>query len=375
MDKIESEVGVKGDSSCSPEVEGLPGDKVVLNSMTPPTSLEIVEAERALSLFRLLFRMVCVTLALALLTFLGKYFEIGILNRNVIETLQIGVPVALFCVFVAIVRVALELGENTLKWWDIYSHSNKILSLQKAAELERKRKSPASHSRQASINSDVGFYSPIGDSLDFGKYKEIFYYGGGVGSYKWIPENYSYLVRSAVERLEREIDKQGSRANTNLCIALFVAAVGVAILGWLVNDVNVMISSPPSGHDNQMLFYIGAFVAKLILSISANVFAFFFLSTYRRNLSEIRYFHNELTNIQARVLSVYIALEKSLEPSLADALRGLSTTERNFILKKDETTVDLTMKGLDKEEVGALSATLAELMKILKSRKVCGETE
>lgn len=118
-----------------------------------------------------------------------------------------------------------------------------------------------------------------------------------------------------------------------------------------------------------MLFYSGAFLAKLALSVSANVFAFFFLATYRRNLSEIRYFHNELTNIQTRTLAVYVAAEKMLDKPLADALKALSATERNFVLKKGETTADLTVKGMDKEEVGALTAALTEFMKSVKNGK------
>lgn len=118
-----------------------------------------------------------------------------------------------------------------------------------------------------------------------------------------------------------------------------------------------------------MLFYTGAFLAKLALSVSSNVFAFFFLSTYRRNLSEIRYFHNELTNIQTRTLAVYVAAEKLLEKPLADALKTLSTTERNFVLKKGETTTDLSVKGMDKDELGALTAALTDFLQSMKNGK------
>lgn len=106
-------------------------------------------------------------------------------------------------------------------------------------------------------------------------------------------------------------------------------------------------------------------LSRLLLSVTSSVFAFFFLSTYRRNLSEIRYFHNELTNVQARLL-VLESLKAPLEAGVrSDILKAISETERNFVLAKGQTTVDLMQKSFDQEETSAYLKIIDKMADIL----------
>jgi hypothetical protein len=50
------------------------------------------------------------------------------------------------------------------------------------------------------------------------------------------------------------------------------------------------------------------------------VFAYFFLRLYRYILFEIKYFHNELTNIEQKCL----ALDVALEADNSDAIKTIS---------------------------------------------------
>lgn len=184
----------------------------------------------------------------------------------------------------------------------------------------------------------------------------------------WQPSNFAHVTRSTIDRISTEIDAQGSRATVNLSIALAVASVGLAILGWLAFEAAGFVASSPQ-LDGSTTLLVLAFASKVALALTANVFAFFFLSTYRRNLNEIRYFHNELTNIQSRVLALYVAKEHGAADALSEALRSLTATERNFVLKAGETTADLSVKDIDREEVRDLSQAVLKLTDLVKAER------
>lgn len=167
------------------------------------------------------------------------------------------------------------------------------------------------------------------------------------------------LDRDIVLRLEFEAGAQDRKANLNLALGGLGAVIALAVLG-------VSVFSPPEASNPQTFWMIAA--ARGGFSVTASVFAFFFLSTYRRNLSESRYFHNELTNVQSRFAALRLHRELTLhKPDRGDLpllamLTELASTERNFILRKGETTTDLHQKDLDRQEHAVLLAALSTMV-------------
>ena len=181
------------------------------------------------------------------------------------------------------------------------------------------------------------------------------------------------LAGELIKRLNDEVRAQGQRANANLGIGVMAALVGLSFLGWLA--VTTAPGATAAGAARQaaaataveprliMMFYWGSFLAKVTLSITANVLAFFFLSTYRRNLSEVRYFQNELTNVQLQVAALLNAATHGFDATQKKILLSLAQTERNFVLRKGETTADIAVKTLDKEEAVAFAEIIADAVK------------
>lgn len=166
------------------------------------------------------------------------------------------------------------------------------------------------------------------------------------------------LLNNLTLRLEIEIRNQDRKANTNLLIGGVGALVALVILA-------TSVFLPPHAANPTVFWAMAG--ARGLLSCTASIFAFFFLSTYRRNLSESRYFHNELTNVEAKLLAIHLHRETKLsKPDRGDAtvlemLKELAATERNFILRKGETTTDLQQKDIDRQEHDALLAALSAL--------------
>jgi hypothetical protein len=144
-----------------------------------------------------------------------------------------------------------------------------------------------------------------------------------------------------VNRLTTEISALSRRANTALIIGTITSIFGVSLLGVFA------LSAPLTYSDwiNLVAYYL----PRLSVVIFLQVFAYFFLRLYRYGIYEIKYFQNEITNIQARALALQTALLLRNDDIIKVACRSLVATERNFIIRKGERTLPILQ-----EEIGAL---------------------
>ena len=150
-----------------------------------------------------------------------------------------------------------------------------------------------------------------------------------------------------ISRLKREISDQRLRSNINLILGMLITVGGLYLL-WstvsIVDASDLLKTFAKEGEESNYKFLkslILPIVPRLLLVIFVEIFAYFFLRLYKDGLSEIKYFQNELTNIESKLYSVMFAYLTKSDDSLKEGLLSLSTTERNFILQKDQTTVEL----------------------------------
>lgn len=133
-------------------------------------------------------------------------------------------------------------------------------------------------------------------------------------------------------RLAREIQSLAKRGNINLFLGMLNAVSGLIVL-------NIIVFSVPPLPDAISL--LAHFIPRLSLVILIEIFAYFFLNLYKQSLSEIKYFQNEMTNIESKYLGLKVASSGEPNDSLKQVTQNFMETERNFILKKGESTVEL----------------------------------
>ena len=104
-----------------------------------------------------------------------------------------------------------------------------------------------------------------------------------------------------------------------------------------------------------------AYLPRLSIVVFVQLFGFFFLRLYRVSLSDIKYFQNEITNIQQRWLALKYAIINDDKESAKIIIDKLSATERNFIIKKSETTHDLERLRMDQNDVKELLSSMKSL--------------
>jgi hypothetical protein len=151
------------------------------------------------------------------------------------------------------------------------------------------------------------------------------------------------VLRSAVERLfENTRNRLGSeilnlrrQARTNLLLGIATTAIAVLILAGLAFYTDMKMEQP------YWLSALKTYLPRVTLAIFIQVFGFFFLRLYRAGLADIKYYQNELTNVESLTIALSAALALE-DAEVAEAvLTRLSMIERNFILKVGESTVEL----------------------------------
>lgn len=164
-----------------------------------------------------------------------------------------------------------------------------------------------------------------------------------------------------LERLRTEIRALVKRGNLNLGIGMAVTGVGAFILIY----VALTAKSPMENWRS----YLPSYVLRLSAVVFTEIFAFFFLGLYRANLTEIKYFQNEMTNLEAKCLALEFAILAGDQKSANRIADQLGQTERNFVLKKDQTTVELEKARLDSQHLHEFASVMKDFVPAAKVKK------
>lgn len=121
-------------------------------------------------------------------------------------------------------------------------------------------------------------------------------------------------------------------ANVNLLIGLICAILGIGVMWQTLVTLNFELDNGVSWKVADLY----RFLARLGLVLIIESVAFFFLKLYREDRSMIRYLRNEITNLETKCLSLKAALSFGSSADITKVLQSLSSTERNFIVKKGE---------------------------------------
>lgn len=154
-------------------------------------------------------------------------------------------------------------------------------------------------------------------------------------------------------RLAQEIQDLAKRGNLNLILGILTTIAGLSVLAYTVFKAPTSMEAPA---------LLSHFVPRVSLAILIEVFAYFFLRLYKQSLVEIKYFQNELTNVESKHLALEVAMrvdDPTLRAKLAEVL---SRTERNFILEKGQTTVDLERERISQRVYSRLASVVKEAL-------------
>lgn len=158
-------------------------------------------------------------------------------------------------------------------------------------------------------------------------------------------------------RLNKELSSLSRRGNLNLSLGIVTTVAGLIVLAYFV-------FSARNTSENTLLF-MSYFVPRISLIIFIELFAYFFLKLYKSSLSEIKYFQNEITNVEAKHIALLAALSE-VNKVCEQVINDLSSTERNYILNKGQTTINLEKAKLEKDMFPEIIEKITNLLKRVK---------
>ena len=176
------------------------------------------------------------------------------------------------------------------------------------------------------------------------------------GRYQMIDSQFDLSSR----RLNGEITALGRRGNLNLGLGIITTVAGLGLLGYFVIRT--------ASEAEQASAFAIHFIPRVSLVLFVEIFAYFFLKLYKSTLLEIKYFQNEMTNIEAKYTGLRTAFQIK-NPKVAElVIRELASTERNYLLKKGETTVQLEQQKHDSELAAEISKPVTDAVRLALRR-------
>lgn len=154
------------------------------------------------------------------------------------------------------------------------------------------------------------------------------------------------LRKQLFERMMNQLSALERRADFSLVLGMIFSISGLVVLYFS------FFLSPPTSSSLELLPSLLSYAPRLSLILIIEAVAFFFLRLYSKAIDEIRYTQNEITNVEMKILGLDESLLNNSTKSMANALKALSETERNYILKSGETTADI-------EQAKIIGATIA----------------
>lgn len=160
-------------------------------------------------------------------------------------------------------------------------------------------------------------------------------------------------------RLSLEIAALGRRGNLNLILGIVTTVSGLILLAMFVfTQVEMPKEAVP---------FAMHFLPRLTLVLFIEIFAYFFLRLYKSSLAEIKYFQNELTNVEQKYVALLIAIKYGESAIRNEVISKFASTERNHVLEKGQTTVELEKSRIDKESLSEVAKHMAGLLPKKKS--------
>jgi hypothetical protein len=158
------------------------------------------------------------------------------------------------------------------------------------------------------------------------------------------------------QRINSEIERLTKSANLNLVFGSISTMAAIGFLGFevLYRGTNF----------TELVPLLSYYIPRIAIVIFVEVFAFFFLKIYRTNLNDIKYFHNEKTNIDLKLIAIKSAIATKDVAIIKLAIEEFVRTERNFILRKDESTIELEKSKIDSNNSQSVLNAFKDVLKV-----------
>lgn len=165
-------------------------------------------------------------------------------------------------------------------------------------------------------------------------------------------ENTSLIGNRVNSRISSEINALSKRANAYIFIGSVIAISGGVYLYFASQDaIDVLKKANFKTTEISDFAYneLPLFLLRLSVALFVEFFAYYFLRLHKDAMENIKFYQNELTNIDMKTIALNAAYAASGDGNnLGIVIKDLSSTERNFILEGKQTTIEIEKQKSNK---------------------------
>ncbi len=146
------------------------------------------------------------------------------------------------------------------------------------------------------------------------------------------------------QRLSNEIEISYAHANLHFLIAFLVSWFLISFIGYFGFTFSSTLSNFTNWFDFSILY-----LPRLIVVLGLGTLFLYFMKSYKTKLIDIKYYQNEITNIELKIIALKTAFIKDDKNILEKVSINFVEAERNFKLNTNETTKELERLKIENE--------------------------
>jgi hypothetical protein len=160
------------------------------------------------------------------------------------------------------------------------------------------------------------------------------------------------------KHIDDKLDYLKKWAFTSIGLAIVISSIAVGLLIWMILFEDMSNKNIESLKQLNSIGWISHIISRVVLFVIIEIFAFFYFSIAKSSLGKMQYLINERTNIELKLFALRTAITLNDIKSAQSILVELGKSERNFIMDKSQTTVEI-------ERYKSENSTNLDLMKFV----------
>lgn len=174
------------------------------------------------------------------------------------------------------------------------------------------------------------------------------------------------LSEHITSRLKNEIEQLTKRGNLYIAIGSIITITGGFILYFTVKDFIQSYANTNDINDTINKHDILSITARVSIILFIEIFAYYYLKLYRNMMDNVKFYQNEISNMELKLLALHAIENSGNFEALKTLTDELAKTERNFVINKGQTTVDIEKS---KYEQSILYKSVDSISKLIKQAK------
>ena len=128
-------------------------------------------------------------------------------------------------------------------------------------------------------------------------------------------------IQSLKDRFTAEIDRLILKSTISLSVGITTSLIGVFLLWYNILDV-----MPETDQIEELISFT---IPRFIIILLVEVVSFFLFKTYHTSLMEIKYYQNEITNVEYKAIALNSAIIRNDEDSLRRIIQNILQSDKN----------------------------------------------